>query len=219
MALPPAGFAVEYFRCPACGHCHCPEICSWDLATFADKIYNADYVRVDPEYLEKRPINNADFVANLFPSVTNEVRHLDYGGGNGGMAANLRDFAWDSSSYDPYQQSGGIAGLGRFDLITAFEVFEHVPDPQALLRELRSLLQPDGVILFTTLPSDGLIAVGQPLDWWYAAPRNGHINLFSRASLTHLAQDHGFQLFGLSDNCFLMLDQVPDWARHLFAQG
>jgi hypothetical protein len=38
-------------------------------------------------------------------------------------------------------------------------------------------------VLFSTLLSDGEIVRGRPLRWWYAAPRNGHISLFSAQSL------------------------------------
>jgi len=38
----------------------------------------------------------------------------------------------------------------RFDVITNFQVIEHLPDPSAFLRAVRAALNPDGVLVLTT---------------------------------------------------------------------
>ena len=53
--------------------------------------------------------------------------------------------------------------MGRFNLITSFEVFEHVPDVNHLISTLSSLVEEDGIVLFSTYLSDGKIARNQPL--------------------------------------------------------
>jgi SAM-dependent methyltransferase len=39
---------------------------------------------------------------------------------------------------------------GEFDIVTCFEVIEHVPGPDALLCEIRRVLKPDGLLLLST---------------------------------------------------------------------
>lgn len=214
--LPPDGMAVDYSLCPNCGFCFAPDLCAWPLEDFSEKIYNDQYVLVDPDYVEARPrINAANMVAMLGDKASG-LKHLDYGGGGGLLSKLLGEAGWRSSSYDPFvDRDTAVESLGQFDLITSFEVFEHVPDPHQLMKSLRTLVAPHGVVMFSTLLSDGNIKLGQKLTWWYASPRNGHISLFSRGSLSLLAHEHGFQFGSFSVGFHALYTQVPPWARHM----
>ena len=81
----------------------------------------------------------------------------------------------------------------RFDLITCFEVMEHVAFPAQIVADIGRLLEDEGILLFTTLmqPAD-FDQLG--LRWWYVAPRNGHISLYSRRSLAILFERNGMGL-------------------------
>ena len=212
----PAGIAVRYDLCEECGFCFAPEFAHWTRDDFARRIYNAEYVTVDPDYTGVRPRANAQLLMNMFGEHVSRIRHLDYGGGTGLMSAILRDAAWQSTSYDVFADGGGkLPELGKFDLITSFEVFEHVVDGRRLVADLSSLLSDDGLILFSTLLSDGNIAHGRPLEWWYAAPRNGHISLYSRKSLAVLAARSGLRFATFSPDLHAYWRSVPEWARRL----
>lgn len=169
-----AGLPVHYALCSECGFCFAPELVTWTLEAFEERIYNDEYVLVDPEYIETRPRANAAVLMSMFGDRGRSIRHLDYGGGDGLLAKLLGESHWQSVSYDPFvDRDVGIADLGKFDLITAFEVFEHVPDVQDLMSKLCSLLSPNGLVLFSTLVSDGNIHPGRRLSWWYASPGMG----------------------------------------------
>lgn len=212
--LPLAGVPVYYALCERCGFCFAPELYRWTLDEFSERIYNDDYVLVDPDYLDVRPSINADHLRKLIGSRSSAIRHLDYGGGHGLLSDLLRDSGWDSSSYDPFvDRTITVKDLGRFDLITAYEVFEHVPDVRRLVLELADLLCDDGVLLFSTIVSDDNIAPHKRLTWWYAAPRNGHISLHSRNSLGILAQRAGLNFGSFSANFHAYWRRVPAWAR------
>jgi SAM-dependent methyltransferase len=215
--LPLSGAVVYYARCDACGFCYAPEFRWWTPEDFRRHIYNDGYSEVDPDYAGARPAAQATLLRNLFGGQAGRFRHLDYGGGLGLLSRQLREAAWDSSSYDPFiDASSSIAALGQYDFITAFEVFEHVADPNVLMRDVKALLAPGGLVMLSTGLSDGKIVPGQRLTWWYASPRNGHISLFSGASLRALAHNFGLSVCSLSDSLHFLLASIPEWAAHIF---
>lgn len=215
-----AGIPVHYALCHKCGFCFTPELATWKLEEFEDRIYNDEYVFVDPDYVETRPRANAASLISMFGDRAHSIKHLDYGGGSGLLAKVLRESDWQSMSYDPFvDRKLSMEQLGQFDLITAFEVFEHAPDVLELMSNLRTLLSPNGLVLFSTLLSDGNIHPKQEISWWYASPRNGHISLFSMNSLAILAQKYGFNLASFSVGFHVFFTKVPAWAEHLIRLG
>jgi len=218
--LPRSGVTVDYYLCGQCGYCFAPEFLEWSQARFRQEIYNDDYVSVDPDYVDARPRTNAKALISLLGDRAAHIRHLDYGAGGGLLSALLTEARWQSASYDPFSvEHAAMDRLGTFDLITAFEVFEHAPDVRALMSSLATLLARPGLVLFSTLLSDGHIEAGERLSWWYAAPRNGHVSLHSRKSLTLLGASHGFSFGSLAENFHAYWKEVPGWAGHLFGRS
>ena len=83
------------------------------------------------------------------------------------------------------------------------------------MEDLTSFLDADGVILFSTMLSDGNLEAGKKLGWWYAAPRNGHISLYSRESLSLLGAKHCVNFGSFSAGFHSFWRQIPPWAEHL----
>lgn len=214
--LPVVGVPIYYALCADCGFCFAPEMYTWSLGDFSSHVYNDFYKNIDPDYEFVRPAANAALIASVFGKSAGQIRHLDYGGGNGHLSNLLRSEGFSSTSYDPFVDVDlDPMTLGEFDLITAFEVFEHVPDVAALMSHLAALRVENGVILFSTLTSDGHINAHQRLGWWYASPRNGHISLFSKKSLSCLAVRFGFNFGSLNDGLHVFWKKAPPFAAHL----
>lgn len=210
LRLPPSGRLVDWHRCPRCALMFAPEFERWTTEDFARHIYNADYARVDPDYQGARPRANADLVLRVLGAAARQVPVLDYGAGDGQLAARLRQAGVDAESWEPMH--GTPLPRRRFALVTAFEVFEHEPRPRVMAHRIAQAMADDALLLFSTLLSDGQADPARPLDWWYLAPRNGHVTLHSRASLGWMARELGLSLASISPAFHLMWRGRPAFA-------
>ncbi len=212
-AFPPAGRAVRYLACEACGFVFTPDFDALTDAQMGAAIYNADYIRADPEFAEKRPDALAGMLAGMlapFPG----LRLLDYGGGAGRMAEGLRARGLAARVFDPFFAHDPLPEGERFPLVTAFEVIEHSRDPLATFRDARRFLEPGAGLLFST----SLRPAGAGIEWHYVAPRNGHVSLHTARSLDAAARALGeWRRLTLAEGLHLLLPGAGAnaVARHL----
>jgi ubiquinone/menaquinone biosynthesis C-methylase UbiE len=80
----------------------------------------------------------------------------------------------------------------QFDVITAAELLEHLPEPRLLLEEVARLLRPGGLFWTTTPHARGLSARVLGLNWRCIWPPE-HLQLFSAGGLKSLLLDVGFR--------------------------
>jgi hypothetical protein len=209
-----SGRPVYYQRCQHCGFMFTTAFDRWDFDAFRRNIYNDDYVIVDPDYVEVRPAGNAGMIATTFAETRSSMTILDYGGGSGLLATRLREQGFKATTYDPFSEFNDLPATGPFDLMTCFEVMEHVPFPEQTVAQMVSLVKKQGAILFSTLVQpENIDQIG--LNWWYASPRNGHISLYSKAALAHLFERHGMRVASFTEVVHIAYSEVPAFAAHL----
>ncbi|HWU55694.1 MAG TPA: class I SAM-dependent methyltransferase [Rhizomicrobium sp.] len=191
-----SGIDIPYYRCTSCGFVFTTYFDRWSKETFAERIYNSEYVLADPDFAAARPKYIAEQLGRLLAAIPADIKILDYGGGEGRLIRELQQRGFEKGeSFDPFF-SDGARPQGPFELMTAFEVAEHTADPVLLFRDALSFLAQHGVLLFTTALQDRK----PDRDWWYIAPRNGHISIHSYASLQRLAAAVGATCLSLDDN-------------------
>ena len=208
---PYAGWPIYYYRCRNCAFTFTRAFDAWDHTMFSRHIYNDDYIRHDPEYLT-RHLEHAQLLVPRLEQFRQEIRILDYGSGLGLLEKELKRQGFvHVESYDPFSHVARPAG--RFDFIISMEVFEHTPDPTALMQDISAFLAPDsGAVLFSTLCCSQPVIDAGIANWWYCTPRNGHISFFSPESLALLAAGRSLQYRQLTDYRHLMHHAVkPEW--------
>lgn len=195
--FPLSGQAVWYYRCPSCGFLFTPDFDDWSREDWLREIYNERYGEVDPDQADgSRARSNAVLVRSRTHA---DHRILDYGGGDGTMARELvRLGRAASSSWDPILDGPDLKPEASFDIVTAFEVFEHSTTPIETAREAVSFLAPKGALVFSTLVCDALPM--QAVDWFYVAPFNGHVSIHTLASLKHMLDGIGWKVGHISQN-------------------
>ncbi len=79
-----------------------------------------------------------------------------------------------------------------FDVVTIWDVIEHLHDPLGQLREVHRLLRPNGLLGLSTMDAGCLWARLAGRRWpWYMRM---HLYYFTRGTLTRMLQEAGFQV-------------------------
>lgn len=126
-------------------------------------------------------------------------RFVDFGGGYGLFVRLMRDRGFNFYRYDihcpnlfaktfEWNDSEGSTA----ELLTAWEVFEHLADPVASLEQL--LQFSDNILFSTSLIPSGTISSAS--DWWYFTPQLGqHVSFYTDQALQCLAARFGLRFY------------------------
>lgn len=80
---------------------------------------------------------------------------------------------------------------GSFDVVTLFDVLEHVPDLHGFLREIKRVLKPGGLLVVQSPNLESLMAELTGSRWSWLTPPD-HLYHFTSGSLAKLLYDSGF---------------------------
>jgi SAM-dependent methyltransferase len=165
-------------------------------------------------------------VQKLFPR---PGKALDIGCGPGTFLQLLKGKGWECHGTELTEESAsrvsrqGISvsvgeidenrfPLHSFDLITLWQVLEHLPDPMKTLKSSRRLLKKRGIVAISTPNIESLQAeVGR--DQWFHLDPPRHLYLYSPGTLEQMMDSLGFQLLKLHH---FSLEQNPyGWLQSL----
>lgn len=135
---------------------------------------------------------------------------LDVGAGNGLFVKIAREeFAWNARGLKLSKAEVSFAkevldvdieptlleDVGeKFDVITSFNVLEHVVDPVELISEMREHLVEGGLIALTTPNPTCIQARIKGLREWGMISPPHHINIFTKTSLALALEKQGFEV-------------------------
>ncbi len=134
---------------------------------------------------------------------------LDIGCGEGFFLSNASSAGYNARGIEPSQDAAEYArqefGLdveakpfeelrlpeNRFDVVTLWQVLEHVPHPLKILSEVHRILKPGGLLALSTPDIGGAPARVLGRRWWNI--RKVHINQFTTDTMTTLLGNAGFR--------------------------
>lgn len=185
-------YAIAYYQCPQCGFVQ-TEQPYWLEEVYTEAINESDIGLVGRN-LTQLQITRA--LLTLF--FEGDGTFVDYGGGYGLFVRLMRDKGFDFYRYDSYCENLFAKGFdaevppaASYELLTAFEVFEHLVDP---LPEIEKMLHFSRTIFFSTelLPQTN----PKPGEWWYYGLEHGqHVSLYTRRSLEVVADKLGLNYY------------------------
>jgi hypothetical protein len=185
-------FNVRFFRCGACEFIQTEEP-YWLGEAYSEAINDSDVGLV------RRNLAMCEIVRTVIRCFFDrQSRFLGGGGGDGMLTRLMRDHGLRFSHYEIHCSNLFARGhdleeppSGQYELITAFEVFEHLVHPR---EEVEKMLAYSQSIMFTTELLPG--ADVRPRDWWYFGLEHGqHISFFCYRSLQVLAGGLGLNLY------------------------
>lgn len=196
-------YNVGYFKCKETGFIQTEE------PFWLEEAYSSAITKLDIGLASRNEELRDKTVKILFENFDTSKKFLDYSGGYGLFTRMMRDKGFDFYHTDPYCKNifaefFDLADLPqgqKFELVTAFEVFEHLPDPMAEVEKISNLADS---ILFSTilLPKPTISSVE---DWWYFIPETGqHVALYTEQALATLGAKFGYNFYtdGISTHLF-----------------
>lgn len=135
-------------------------------------------------------------------------RILDFGSGSGAFLEVARDLGWHAhgvefgeaaalcaeKGFEVYEGPLGADRFpaGHFDLVTAFEVVEHLSDPRPELESVARSIRPGGACYLTT-PNFDSLSRRVLRERWRIISYPEHLNYFTTRTLTRLIEATGFR--------------------------
>ncbi len=198
-------YDVDYFQCPSCGFVQTEE------PYWIEEAYNSPITASDIGILMRNEML-VQLAGNIIVTFfDHDAKFLDYGAGYGLFVRMMRDRGVDFSWNDQYCNnlfSKGFEGSldSSYELLTSFEVFEHLVDP---LATIENLLKSSKNILFSTelLPPNNPKAN----EWWYYSTHEGqHISIFTPKSLAFIADKFKLNLYSNGSFFHLLTERNID---------
>ena len=192
-------YSIRYFKCSVCRF-----------------VQTEEPYWLDQAYSHPIALSDVGLVARnfKFSQITQQLilssfkvsgQFLDYGCGYGLFVRLMRDLGLNFYGHDKYCENIFYQGFegdqsDHYDLVTAFEVFEHFVNP---IDEIKKILNFSNNLLFSTqlLPPSN----PKPNQWWYYALHEGqHISIYTYESLVKLAETFKLNLYSNKTDLHLL---------------
>ena len=156
------------------------------------------------------------------------LKALDFGCGNGEFIRFLRNKGIETLGVDPIPVENDMKPYvystldelpeKRFDVITAFEVFEHLDRPRDTLSQLLPFLDQNGFVFIATTLTNRALTNTRCIPYWLYQKDATHIGFFHERTFEWLAARFNLEIHILR-HCFVVLDKSSQRLIDVDPQG
>lgn len=198
---------ARYRRCTSCGFVFV------ESPTWLEEAYRSAINRTDLGTVSRTERNS--LVAKAFLELSRHRRGhcLDYGAGYGMFVRRMRDLGYDFWAFDEHCENlfahdFHVSSLvnERFELVTSFEVFEHLENP---MQAFEAIFSHSDALLFTTelMPASR----PRPGNWWYYGLDHGqHISFFTAEAIAWVAKHFSKHIRSECGQFHIICDKPPN---------
>lgn len=187
-------YEARYFQCEKC------EFIQIENPHWLKEAYESAIFHLDTGLVSRNLYFSSITEKLILKHFSYHEKFIDYGGGYGLFVRLMRDKGFNFYRQDNYCQNlfaqyfdiSDLKEIDRkFELLTAFELFEHLENP---LAEIEHMLRFSDSILFSTELQPNNIK--EHTDWWYFGPESGqHISFYTKKSLEIIAKKFGLNFY------------------------
>jgi Methyltransferase domain len=193
-------YNANYYRCTSCS------FVQTDQPTWLSEAYESAITSLDIG-LPYRNFYLRDEVTNIINACFPESKiYLDFAGGYGLFVRLMRDNGFNFYRQDDYCKNIFAKHFDiidynttSFDIVTAFEVFEHFDNP---LEEIEKIFSYSDTVIFSTEITP---ETNEEIEnWWYIAQETGqHIAFYSKKSMKIIAKKYNKNYYTKNGNLHL----------------
>ncbi len=196
-------YRINYFKCDNCSFVQ-TENPYWLNESYSSAIAHTDIGLIS------RNLSFQNITSWIIRSYFDyESEFLDYAGGYGMFVRLMRDKGFDfyrqdihcENHFAKYFDISELNKVDKFELVTAFEVFEHLVNP---IKEISEIFEFSDVVFFSTelQPQN---KINSTADWWYFAEETGqHISFYTIKSLEIIAKKMNCDLYSNDRNLHIL---------------
>jgi hypothetical protein len=199
-------YDVGYFKCQRC-HSLQTEAPYWLEEAYSNHISNLDVGAL------QRNLHNFAY-CYIFAKIFKIAKGLDYGSSDGLLCRFMRDQNFDYYAFDKYASLTYAQGFTPpqgtpLDLVTLFEVLEHLPNPSIDLESIFAY-KADHYLFSTEIYEN------QGEDWWYLAAETGqHVFFYSAAALAMIGNSLKMHMIKIGSNYLIYNPASKDIQSHI----
>ena len=207
----------EFLKCNQCSQMYHRYICSpqtehlmFNVWSTKEAIEEFEQKYIKPSAIFQRGRNYVSHILRLNSLLerAEKIKVLDFGCGWGSFLSVCNSFGFETYGIDKSMErrSGGHVEIypsldelnkKKFDVVTMFEVLEHVNNPFEILKQLAEVMVQDGVLILETPDCTGVTSIVDYQSYLNIHPLE-HINGFTPATLQSIAERAGFRRIRIS---------------------